>query len=46
MCRAHRSSPSQRRSNTLRLSFVTVAAPSIERGVGILGTLLKEEMAR
>ena len=32
------------RPNTLRLSFVTVAAEQIERGVGIIGTLLREEL--
>lgn len=31
------------RANTLRLSFVTVAPEQIERGVGIIGALLREE---
>ena len=31
--------------NTLRLSFVSVDAERIERGVGIIGALLREEMA-
>lgn len=34
------------RMNTLRLSFVTVPAERIEHGVGVLGALVKEELAR
>jgi 2-aminoadipate transaminase len=34
------------RSNTLRLSFVTVPAAAIDRGVAVLASLIKEDMKR
>ncbi len=33
-------------SNTLRLSFVTVPPPAIDRGVAVLASLIREEMKR